>query len=388
MYPYPDDPNQPGQQAVPQSMFQPQPMGPNMQPPQDGMQRAMNSPGAMMAMSALQNIASGQSHQPRTQNPIQQYQAAVAYQANNRLEQQKLMRELDPFWEFEEAKRRGLIPSEMDYFTYKDRTRTAGASDKPFAPMVVSGPDGTTQKLALPKYNQATGKFEIKYEDLPEGYVKAAPISYQDTGQTIYGMGPAGTPVTALPKTYDPNQSPELKAQQEAATQGAQSDATQYTTAIDTTWANRDAYDMAQQFYDVSENTLKMLESGKLDTGPINAFMLNVFGKGTEELAAMNAEQVQAVLENLQITNLAPVSEQELKTVAGLWADIARQKAPNIGVLKRVQARTKRLMDKLAADTKTQAERVRRYGGEEEWKTLLDTNPFVGKQYPEYDPEL
>ena len=48
--------------------------------------------------------------------------------------------------------------------------------------------------------------------------------------------------------------------------------------AIDSTWANREAYDMAEQFYEASTNTLDMIESGKVDTGMIDALLYNWFG--------------------------------------------------------------------------------------------------------------
>ncbi len=129
--------------------------------------------------------------------------------------------------------------------------------------------------------------------------------------------------------------------------------------------------------YNTSRQVREKIENGVLDTGPIDAFLYQLLGVGSQELAAMNADQVKATLENLQITNLAPVTVQELRTVAGLWADIAKQETPNIGVLRRAEEKSQRLMERIRGDAAINAGRVRDYGSPAEYDRLINANPFV-----------
>lgn len=392
MYPYPEDaaPLTPIQQQQQMLFNQSQAAMPPLN--DQGTSGFLNSPGGAMAMAALGNLGAMSSGRQPSLNPIQQYQSAVAQNANQRLLREKALREQDPYWEFEEGKRRGYIPQEMDFFAYRDRARTGSFRPTSYAPIVGTDAEGKPA-LMTTVYDPESGTWSQQQLSMG-GFTPAPKLESVDTGGGTLLINPLENSSQFVPRSLRPGEEPAVRGAQAAATAGAESDAKQYDSAIATTWANRDAYALAKGFYDTSERALKALQEGRVETGMIDAFMLKTFGVGSEELGRMNADEVQAVLENLQITNLAPVTVQELKTVAGLWADIGRQKEPNVGVLMRAMERTERLMSRIQADTVTQASRVRRYGGEEEYRDLISVNPFIRESqkaidsvnFPEPDP--
>jgi len=367
---------------------------------QGGIGGFLGSPGMAMAGSALQNLGEMTSYRQPRLDPIQAYQQTVNRQAvlaqrdraqnmqqarDDRqaelhpLTVQAMEQKLDPGSSYKELVKSGLIdPTEMSYPEYMTMSgnNQLPASVREWQHYASLSPEEKSEYLTMKRSAQLVGG----------GGGTSMQIDPATGGARLVGQGPET--IAAL----DANRQGAITT----AEGGAKSDTEQFTTAIDTTWANRQAYDMAQKFKEVSANTLAMLDdpTRPVDTGPINAFLYNVFGVGTEELAAMNADAVRTVLENLKIANLAPVTEQELRTVAGLWADIGKQRAPNRGLLQRAMRESTALMDRLQADTKTQANRVRRYGGEDEYQNLIGTNPFVAKQFeetqkpgiPVYDP--
>jgi len=140
-----------------------------------------------------------------------------------------------------------------------------------------------------------------------------------------------------------------------------------------------DAFEMASSMAQSSKEYLDMIDSGELDTGPMDAILLSVFGVGTEQLAAMDAQAVEQTLQNLQITNLAPVTVQELRTVAKLWAQAHATPTVNKGILKRAIRKAERAMEYARRDARLGAERVRQNGSPLEYERLLKTNPFVSE---------
>ena len=95
----------------------------------------------------------------------------------------------------------------------------------------------------------------------------------------------------------------------------------------------------------------------------------------------MSADQVEQVLQNLQIVNLAPVTEKEMATVMMLWADIAKQETPNKGLLKRTIERSRKVMEMAKRDAAIAAGRVQTYGGDAQFNNVLRSNPFLQSIY-------
>jgi hypothetical protein len=108
--------------------------------------------------------------------------------------------------------------------------------------------------------------------------------------------------------------------------------------------------DQIQQMTDVTQQTLMQIESGKLDTGLIQGALAKFLGVGTEEMGAMNANQVYTTLMNLGITKLTPVTEKELEMVARLWANPSSYNPMNKGAL----TATLNRLNGFAADLDTQ----------------------------------
>lgn len=155
----------------------------------------------------------------------------------------------------------------------------------------------------------------------------------------------------------------------------------QVDTGIAQTWAASEAYAMGESMANTAEEYLAMLDSGQLDTGPLNGMLYNWFGVGTEELAVMNADQIDQVLKNLQIVNLAPVTEKEMANVMKLWADVAKQETPNRGLLKRTIEKSKRVMEMAKRDAAVAAGRVQTYGGDAQFNNVVRSNPFLQTIY-------
>lgn len=79
------------------------------------------------------------------------------------------------------------------------------------------------------------------------------------------------------------------------------------------------------------------------DFGWLNSLMSDYFGIASPEFSGLSADAIYEALQNLDITNLAPVSNFEFKQVMKLFADgklATREQA--IAVLKRAQARAER----------------------------------------------
>ena len=77
-----------------------------------------------------------------------------------------------------------------------------------------------------------------------------------------------------------------------------------------------------------------------LDTGLIQGLMTDL-GISGFEYAELDAAAVEAQLRNLQIVNLAPVTEKELKLLSKLFAGAGRMNEANLGTLQGYLRRVK-----------------------------------------------
>jgi hypothetical protein len=90
------------------------------------------------------------------------------------------------------------------------------------------------------------------------------------------------------------------------------------------------------------ENNQYVIDYGK-DFGWLNSLMSDYFGVGSPEFSGLSADSIYEALQNLEITNLSPVSNFEFKQVMKLFANGSlgtREQA--LAVLKRAQARADR----------------------------------------------
>lgn len=347
-----------------------------LQPQQTSLSRAMNSPWAAMASAGMNNLMAGLRNQPAQQDPFAAYQAAVARNAELALRQRAEDRaqrtadqEADPFFEYEEARRRGLIPQDMTLQEYQ-RTVQASGSNRPVKTW--TGENGNMMYLdsngnvvdtgvkGSPPGTEIVDRGGVPYvqETLPGGEIRMMPL---DKWQELYRTETIESEAGAG----------------EAGKQGAQYDAEQVSEATGRIWDNQEAYRMAQEMRDVSQEFQTRLANNEIDTGLVQGWWMRTFGRGPAELAELEAESVMAVLKNLGITNLAPVTVQELQTVARLWADIMSSEEVNEGTLKRAIARSERLMGNIQQDTLDQINRIGEYGGEARQQSLLRSNPWA-----------
>jgi hypothetical protein len=376
------------QAATPPPMQQPmaqQPMAPQQGPEwQQKLNQFMGSPGFAMAMAAGHNLANSRagSVNPRV-DPVQAYQQTIQRQAlikqsereaklreaqEERLRGQEARmirteeREMNPAWEYEALQESGLISPDMTFEEYETKFGRRAADDP-----------------------SAVREWRY-YSSLPEAE-KAAYLQMKRASQLVpFGggtQGVVGPGNVAAPLSGGPTaegfgaREGVVAAGREAGTQAAQTDAEQVNAGLQGAWAANTGYGDAQVMLDESQRFLDMLDSGKVDTGVIPAALYNIFGIGTEELAAMDNEGIMQTLRNLGITNLAPVTEREFAAVAKLWATISKEEKPNKGSIKQAMRRTERLMSRMENDVLKEAQRVRQYGGEAAYADMLATNPLL-----------
>ena len=117
------------------------------------------------------------------------------------------------------------------------------------------------------------------------------------------------------------------------------------------------------------------------DFGWLNSLMSDYFGVASPEFSGLSADAIYEALQNLEITNLAPVSNFEFKQVMNLFANgklATREQA--IAVLKRAQARAERErgetrnrfdndLDSLKRLQSDQGPEYLNYSGKKSWMT-------------------
>ena len=380
--------------GAPMGMPGPRPqMPPQAQPaPQGGgLDTFLGSPGFAMASAALSNLGNSAPNSRGAQvDPVQAYQQAVQRRALlKQQEQMGALREAqekrlqgaekraaekfqiskDPAYDYRKLVAEGLIDPEKTTFLDYQRSGlrdSASSVQKNYATWLATNPDATQEEKQAALEN-----------------IIRAPIKYgTGAGSTAVTSGvQPGAPGTQL---TTPNQminaDAALSGATEGAKQGAQTQEQELRTGLENAWSANEGYNDAQAILQSSQEYLKMLEQGQVDTGFIPSMLFNTFGIGTEELASMNNESVMQALRNLGITNLAPVTEQEFANVMKLWATIGLEEAPNKGSVRTAIKRTERLMERMKREAVVAARRVRQYGGQEAYDNLVATNPFVAAQ--------
>ena len=348
--------------------------------------RGLMNPKAQAFGHGLQRIAAiNQGKDPGASTALifsraqEQNQALMRYKAQmmeakklRQLQMQKAEQDLNPFHAFESfVKMRGLEnePYENQLAEYKEFFRASMKStDAPSSVREFEYFEGLNpEQQAIFLRNKRAGSMF----NLPGG--------------GIASLGPDGS-ITPLVSTEDAIAG---AADKEAATTNAAASANynweNVQAANESLYSAEAAYDIAQSMYDTSEQYLKMLDSDdpntQLDTGPVDAFLFNLFGVGTEQLAQMDAEAIEQTMNNLQITNLAPVTERELIAVGKLWASIARQETPNRGTLKRAMEKSQSAMRKLERDVKNNGSRLKTFSSQEELDRVINSSDFLRRVY-------
>lgn len=113
---------------------------------------------------------------------------------------------------------------------------------------------------------------------------------------------------------------------------------------------------------------LGLAESGQLDdTGFVTGLVSDLLGISSSQLAEMTADAVQQQLLNLQITNLAPVTEKELKLLANMWGSASFSKDKIIGSLRSSRKRLQRSQQFINQDISRKLKTIKQYGDEDDY---------------------
>ena len=385
------DPNRP-QQPLLESPMQPQPQQ-GMRPIQAGMPnqspfaQAMNSPGMAMAGQAMNNMSALRRGRTPAQTPVQAYQSAVANQSNQRMREDAFSQKMNPFFEYETAKERGIIPPDMSYADFTRIGLRGIDSTSPIKNMQVWD--------SLPANQQKEGETDDEYEERRAGAfdnMVRAGIQYKTGGGGVgytNAIGGRGGPLVGSEGATGRN------AREAGAITGAQEEtktnAGQVREGLTGASTARVAYQTAENMMDVTDQWLERFDSNDPpDTGMVPALMAKVFGIGPEELGDLNAETINTALLNLGIANLAPVTEQEFASVMQIWADIAKSPEMNKGALKNAKRRTERLMGLIRDDAIYNAGLVEEYGTEGQRGAFTRSNPFIKRlmEEPEGEPQV
>lgn len=130
---------------------------------------------------------------------------------------------------------------------------------------------------------------------------------------------------------------------------------------------------LLQGALETSQSFLERFESGDLDgaTGMLSGFFAQL-GFGPEPLGDLSAQQVRSTLENLGITNLAPVTVREILLVQQMWADVSAGKDINVGRLKNAINNIESQLEDLEFERNRNLDDLKRYGRDDDYEYYYD----------------
>jgi hypothetical protein len=212
-------------------------------------------------------------------------------------------------------KRRSMEALKQRYPEYADAIDAGLMGKDAFAEVMGLGGEGAAT------YGKAGVPFQIgEYEDKTPKY-------------GMMQLGDDGSyKVHELPKGYEPKWGPGQQGEIAAAKEGgAQSEKLRYELATQT----GTQLATVESSLRGAEEFLGRFEAGEFNrTGPLTGALNDRLGDvGTAVLAA---KEIDAVLQNLQITNLAPVTEKEIELLRKMYASTNRTPAQNKAILREI----------------------------------------------------
>lgn len=254
-------------------------------------------------------------------NPAQQQmdqQMANYKLQTDRMRAIQLGRQDNPFYDYETAKARG-------YFALKE---------------------GETEAEGFRRYTQEQfkdpdkSKYEIARDDLVSAGLSRPQAAGLLNGQYEVRELPDGSPALVDKATGEVQRSLSREEAQNltyaAAYSGQSGQATaaradKYLGELEENWAARaeltDSYTSTQEL-------LAAIQDDDLSTNASLGFLANKLGYGTEEQGRAQVLAVMQALKNLQIVNLAPVTEKEFAKIEQMYLDLEAGEEVNIGRLK------------------------------------------------------
>ena len=261
---------------------------------------------------------------------------------------------------FAESFARGIVSDPFVAMGAGILSRPQGALGNPMAGIsqgVLAGQEAMRQQQLLDQEMQATAKTSgierlppnIKellilkklYPHLPEaqllsmaftGSVKGGGTEFQKIGDRIYRVDrdSFGNPTMNPLSDKAQREYQDVIQEQEQAKQTG----TKFGTAhVDTVANTSSAYTKAVAQRQRTEDMLQRFESGEFNnaSGPISGRLGQFF---SPETAQLQAQEMNETLQNLQITNLAPVSNYEIGLIQKMWASSFNTPKQNTAVLR------------------------------------------------------
>ncbi|NBT29914.1 MAG: hypothetical protein EBT18_10630 [Gammaproteobacteria bacterium] len=158
----------------------------------------------------------------------------------------------------------------------------------------------------------------------------------------------------------------------------------------------RAAVDNYSDFKFVEESAEKFLadlESGNLTTNPVKGWAAR-FGFADEQTGELQAAAVYQTLQNLQITRLAPVSNEEMRLVAQMFVDPSSMTSANLGRAKFALKQIRRAIGNLDIRMQDLISEARATGNdedadryEEKWNSFRDRLGGEGTENLTPDPD-
>lgn len=370
---------------------------------QGGMNGFLGSPGMAMASQAANNISALRRNQVPNRTPVEAF--SEGHRRNQLVENQRLQlmmqqqaadlrtRQTNQQMGIAGSKEKRDANPMYDFDQFVERR---GIADLPYDQQL--GQFNEFQVAAMKTATDPAGVREYQFFQGLSDDAQSEYLGLKRAGQK-YTTGAGGTRIVGPDGSVTVLEGDDSAISGAARAEGATADASnsskydweQVSAATESLYSAEQAYDLADGMRASSQKYLDMLESNDpaaaLETGPIDAFLFNVFGVGTEELAQMDADSIETTLQNLQITNLAPVTENELRQVGKMWANIARQETPNKGVLRRAIAKSEQVMRKIERDAKTQGSRLETFGGIKERDRVVNSSGFLRRVYGRESPD-
>jgi hypothetical protein len=254
-------------------------------------------------------------------NPAQQQmdqQAALYKLQSDRMRAMQQGRQDNPFYDYETAKARGyfaLNEGETEAEGFRRYTQEQ-FKDPDKSKYEVARDDLVSSGLSRP---QAAGLLNGQYEvrELPDG---SPALVDKATGEVQRSLSPEEAQNLTYAAAYS-GQSGQATAAR----------ADKYLGELEENWTAR--ADLANA-YTSTQELLAAIKNDDLSTNASLGFLANKIGYGTEEQGRAQVLAVMQALRNLQIVNLAPVTEAEFAKIEQMYLDLEAGEEVNIGRLR------------------------------------------------------
>lgn len=297
------------------------------------MNQFLNAPGMAMAGQAMNNMYAMRRGQAPRMDPFQAYQQSVFTQSQmaNRSKEmelrtaqesraaalhpfqlQKAEQDADPYYAFEEGKRRGTIPQDMTY--------------QQFEQIGVRASDRTSVQKNMEMWRALNTGATPEQEQAAFAALARPTSIYGGGGGSQYtynALNPNSEALVDAPTATD----------RDAANKGATKDAEVWATA-DEAWEsafNESAPNLDNAIGKVNEMIAYIEANPNMDTGMLEG----MWSAKTDEIVAyMDTMSSQLTVPALAAAKLNPVTEQEWEAIKGTFSSPKRDPAANIAALR------------------------------------------------------